>query len=217
MVDALDNIPFPKHDFVPQRHQLVLHVVSKSCHQMHPIGKERIEQLGRDVSSVGKKFPVNSLTQYCPDLRVSVIHVSSCKTEHYNLPSVVADKMQLEAVAPSHRALTVCGKAGKNLVGISAQVMANRYHGRVHKGNACAPAERMEVQKKHHLKEHPAFQFHKAVVGYRIWKGTPKMNPDEVEVVVFEVVKRAKVEHNKNGYNLAVGHAGRTPAADFPL
>jgi hypothetical protein len=40
----------------------------------------------------------------------------------------------------------------------------------------------VEVQEEHHLEEHPALQFNKAIVGHRIRKVTLEMDTDEVQV-----------------------------------
>ena len=165
---------------------------------MYSVGKERIKQVGRDISPVSKEFPVDSLAEHSPYLRIPVIHVGPCKTEHYDLSPVVADEVQFESVAPSHRPLPVSGKTGENLVGIPAQVVAYGYHGGVHKCDACAASKRVEVQEEHHLEEHPALQFHKAIVGHRIRKVTLEMDTDEVQVVVLEIVECAEMEHNQN-------------------
>ena len=116
---------------------------------MYPISKERLEQTGRDVSSVSKEFSVNSLAKYRPNFRVPVIHVGYCETEHYNLSPLIAYEMQLETVTPAHRPLPVSGKAAKHFVGIPAQVVAHRYHGGVYKSDSCAPSERVKVQEEH--------------------------------------------------------------------
>jgi len=121
--------------------------------------------------------------------------------------------MQLESVAPSHRPLPVSGQSGEYLVGIPAQIVAYGYHGGVHEGDASAPPEGVEVQEEHHLEEHPALQFHKAIVGHRIRKVTLEMDTDEVQVVVLEIVECAEMEHNQNRHNLTVGHAGSTSSA----
>ena len=120
-------------------------------------------------------------------------------------------------MAPSHRPFTVSGKTGEYLVGIPAQVVAYGYHGGVHESYACASSERVEVQEEHHLEEHPALQFHEAVVGHRIREITPEMGTDEMQVVVLEVIKRTEVKHNQNSHNLAVGHAGSTTAASLTV
>ena len=155
---------------------------------MYSVGKERIKQVGRDISPVSKELPVNSLAEHSPYLRIPVIHVGPCKTEHYDLSSVVADEMQFEPVTPSHRPLPVSGKTGENLVGIP--------HGGVHEGDASAPPEGVEVQEEHHLEEHPALQFHETVVGHRIREVTPEVDTDKVQIVVLEIVEGTKMEHN---------------------
>ena len=106
--------------------------------------------------------------------------------------------MQFESVAPSHRPLPVSGKTGKNLFGIPAQVVAYGYHGGVHEGDASTAPEGVEVQEEHHLEEHPALQFHEAVVGHRIREVTLEVDADEVQVVVLEIVECAEMEHNQN-------------------
>ena len=97
--------------------------------------------------------------------------------------------MQFEPVTPSHRPLPVSGQPCENLVGIPAQVVAYGYHGGVHEGDANAPPEGVEVQEEHHLEEHPALQFHKAIVGHRIRKVTLEMDTDKVQVVVLKTDK----------------------------
>ena len=121
---------------------------------------------------ISKEFSVNSLAKYRPHLRTPVIHVGSCETEHYNLSPLIAYEMQLEAVTPAHRPLPVSGKAVKHFVGKPAQVVAHGNHGGVYKSDSYAPSERVKVQEEHLLEENSALQFHKAVVGDRIWEVT---------------------------------------------
>lgn len=216
MVNALDDIPFSMHNLVPQWHQLVLHVASDSIHQMYPVGKERIEQVG-EMYPISKESPVYSHTEHRPDLRGLVTHIGSCKTEHDNLSSVIADEVEFEAMTPFHCPLPSSSKAGEHLVGISAQVAAYGYHGRVYKCDAYASPDRVEVQEEQHLEERPALQFHEVFVGHRIREITLEVNPNEMQVVVLEIVESAKVRHDQNRHNLAVGHSGCTSAASLAL
>ena len=43
------------------------------------------------------------------------------------------------------------------------------------------------------------------------------MKFDEMQVVMLEIVKSAKMEHDENCHNLAIGHTRRTPSADLAL
>ena len=43
------------------------------------------------------------------------------------------------------------------------------------------------------------------------------MKLDEMQVVMLEIVKSAKMEHDENRHNLAIGHTRRTSPADLAL
>ena len=99
-----------------------------------------------------------------PYFRILVIHVSSCKTEHYNLSPIIAYEMQFKTVTPAHRPLSVSSKTGKYFVGIPAQVVAYGIHSGVYKSDFCAPSEIVNVQEEHQFEENSTLQFHKSVV-----------------------------------------------------
>ena len=128
VVDGLNDAPFAKHDFVPHGHEPVLHVRPNASNQMCAVLKEHVEELRREISPVGEKFPIECLCQDSPDLRVPVVHVGPREAERDDLAPVVTDKVQLEAVAPSHRPLAVSGQSSEHLVGIAPQVVAHRHH-----------------------------------------------------------------------------------------
>lgn len=131
---------------------------------MYAVLEEHLKEPRRDVPHVSKEFPVDGLCQDSPDLRIPVVHIGSRKAECDDLSSVVADKMQLEAVAPAHRPLSVSGQSLGHLVGIAAQVVADGDHRGVHEADARTAAEGGEVQEEHHLEENTALQLHKAIV-----------------------------------------------------
>ena len=204
VVDSLDNASLSQHDFVPHGHEPVLHVRPDSRHQVYPVLKEHLEQSRRDVSPVCKEFAVEGLCQDGPDLRIPVVHVGSCEAERDDLSPVIADKMQLEAVTPSHRPLPVCGQSLEDLVGITAQIVADGNHRGVHETDARTASEGGEIQEEHHLEEHTALQLHKAIVGHSIWEIGLQMLTDEEQVVVLEVPEGTELEHDQNGHDLAV-------------
>lgn len=164
VVDALDDVPFAEHDFVPEGHELVLHVGLDSVHQVYALAEEALEEFLLDVSPVGEHFPIEFLDEYTPHLRVSVVHVRPCETERYALPQVVAHNVQLEAVAPSHRTLAVGGETDENLVETPPHVVAHGYHRAVHEGDIRAFPEGHEPHEEHHGQEHAGHQLHEAVV-----------------------------------------------------
>ena len=66
--------------------------------KLYPVGKERIEQVERDVSPVSKEFPVYPLAEHIPCLLGPVIHVGLCMTKHYDLSLFITDEVQFETV-----------------------------------------------------------------------------------------------------------------------
>ena len=96
VVDALNDIPFAQHDFVPKRHQSVFHVGLYSCHYMDSVFEKSLEKPWRDISPIGKEPSVQFLCQHIPYFRIPVVHISSCEAEGYDFPTVIAGEMQLE-------------------------------------------------------------------------------------------------------------------------
>ena len=57
-VDAFDDIPFPQHDFVPHRHQLVAHVGLQPVDKVDTLIEEHHKKALAAISSVRKDLPV---------------------------------------------------------------------------------------------------------------------------------------------------------------
>ena len=204
VIDGLYDTPLAQHDFVPHGHELVLHVGSDARDQVYAILEEHVKELGRDVSPVSKQFTVEPFCQDSPHLWIPVVHMGACETEGYDLSPVVADKVQLETVTPSHRSLSVSGQPLEHLVGIASQVVAYGNHRGVHETDARAFAEGGEVEEEHHREEHPALQLYEAVVGHGIGEIRPQVLSDIEQVVVLEVAERTELERYQNGHDLTL-------------
>ena len=205
VINAFDDISLAQHDFVPKRHQLVLHIGLYSCYYMDSILEKSLEKPWRDISPVGKEPSVQFLCQYIPYFRIPVVHISSCEAEGYDFPTVIAGEMQLEAVTPAHCPFPICSHALENLVGIPPQVVADRNHCAVHKADAGTSAESVKPKEKHQFEEHTAFQFHEPVVRYRIGKFTAQVYLDIVKVIMLEVGKCPEMEHYQDGHDFTIG------------
>ena len=164
VVNALDNISFAEHNFIPHGHEPVLHVGLESVYEVYALVEERFEEFFLDIPPVCKDLPVKFLGEDLPYPFVPVVHVRPCQAEGYDVSGIVAQQMQLEAVAPSHRAFPVFGQTCENLVHIPPDIVAHGNHGAVHKRDAGTFAEGVQLHEKHHQKEHPRHQFDKAVV-----------------------------------------------------
>ena len=212
VVYTLYDIAFAKQYLVPQRHKLVLHVGLYACYEVYTIVEEPL----RDVSSVGEEPAVQILCQHFPHLWVAVVGVGRGEAESDDFGLVVADEVQLEPVAPSHRPFAVGGKTTEHLVHVSPDVVTDGYHGGIHVAHAVAPAEGTHFQEEHHDEKHAAFQLHETVVRNRRWEEILADAEDIVDVKMLETLVASKVEHQLHGHNLAVGHRGLAAATLLP-
>ena len=188
VVDALDDIAFAQHYLVPQRHEPVLHVGLYAGDEVYAVFEEVVEEPLRDVSAVGEQPTVQILSQHFPHLGVSVVSVSRGEAEGDDFRLVVADEVQLEPVAPTHRPLSVVGKPIEHLVHVSPDVVADRYHGGVHVAHAVASAERAHFQEEHHDEEHAALQLHEPVVRHCRGEKVLAAAKDVVDVEMLETL-----------------------------
>ena len=125
--------------------------------------------------------------------------------------------MQLETVAPAHRALAIGGHPLEDLVGVAAQVVAHGNHGAIHERDACAGSEGPEVEEEHHVEEHAALQFYKAVIGHCGGELAGQMDFDVVQIEVLEAAERAEVVEQQYRHDLAVRHARLAVASAHPI
>ena len=115
LVDAFDDVPLAQH-------QPVLHVGLQSEDKVYPV-----EEFFLYVAPVGEHLPVEVLCEHAPHAPVPVVHVGRRQAEGDDVARVVAEQVQLEAVAPSHRALAVLGNAREHLVETFPDIVAHRY------------------------------------------------------------------------------------------
>lgn len=120
--------------------------------------------------------------------------------------------MQLEAVAPSHRALPVSGNSGEHPVGVPAQVVAHGYHRAVDERYSAATPEGAKAHENEHLHEHARHQLDEPVVGQGIGKTVCNVLPYEKQVIVLEVAECAEMEIYEYGHYLAFRHTAWTLA-----
>lgn len=92
-VNTLNDVPFSEHDFVPHGHESVLHFGFQSVYEMYSLVKEMLEEFLLDIASVCKHFSIEYLGEDRPHSIVPVIDIRPCKTEGYNLSSIVAQQV----------------------------------------------------------------------------------------------------------------------------
>jgi len=108
--------------------------------------------------------------------------------------------MQFESMTPSHSALTVLGKTGKDLVEIPSYIVTYRNHRTVNERYTCTFAEGIEFHEQHHLKEHTGHEFYKTIVGYGCEKITLQITFDIVNIIIIESPVCAEMIAYHNGH-----------------
>ena len=93
-----------------------------------------------------------------------------CKYKRYYLASVIARKVELKAMAPTHCSFSVSGNSLEYLIDISPEIMAYGYHCGINECYAGTSSESSQIKKEHEQEEHSAFQLHKAVVRHSFLK-----------------------------------------------
>ena len=194
IVDGFDDVSLAQHHPVIERYQLVFHVHTQSSHQLHAILKEKVKQLLRYVTFVFEQLAIQSFGENLEYFRVFVADICACKYKGYNLASVIACKMQFEAVTPAHRSFPIGGESLEYLIGVSPEIMAHWNHRRINKGYAGTLSERTQIKKEHELEEHSAFQLHKAVVRHGFRKIRLYRTLNEEQVVVLEIAECTEME-----------------------
>ncbi len=134
--------------------------------------KERLEEFILYISPVGENLSVKMLGKHAPYPVITIVNVSPCQTESYDLSRVVADKVQLEAVAPSNHAFSIFYKTGKHLVKMSPEVMAHWNHCTVYESNAGTPSKRIYAHELHQFIEYAWHKLNKAITRNCLQKTT---------------------------------------------
>ena len=145
----------------------------------------------------------HQLSKNLEHIRVLVADICTSKYKRYYLASVIARKVELEAMAPTHCSFSVSGNSLEYLIGISPEIMAYAYHRGINKGYAGTSSESSQIKEEHELEEHAAFQLHKAVVRHGFRKIRLHRTLDEEQVVVLEITECTKIQ--QNGHDFTVG------------
>ena len=116
VVNCFDNVSLAQHHSVIERHQLVFHVYAQPSHQLYSILKEEVKQLLRNIAFVSEQLAVQSFSKNLEHIRVLVADICTSKYKHYYLASVIARKVELKAMAPTHCSFSVSGNSLEYLI-----------------------------------------------------------------------------------------------------
>ena len=131
---------------------------------MYAALKERLEEFLLYISPVGEDLSIKMFGKHTPYPVITIVDVSRCQTESYDFSGVVADEVQLEAVAPFYRAFSIFCKTGKHLVEMPPEVMEHGNHCTVYESNAGTPSERIYAHEQHQFIEYAWHKLNKAII-----------------------------------------------------
>ena len=131
-------------------------------------------------------------------------HNCTSKYKRYYLASVIARKVELKAMAPTHCPFSVSGNFLEYLIGISPEIMAYGYHRGINECYAVTSSESSQIKKEHELEEHAAFQLHKAVVRHGFRKIRLHRTLNEEQVVVLEIAECTEMEIQQDSHYFTV-------------
>ena len=100
---------------------------------------------------------------WCLRCSILAMPLACCQT-------VIARKVELKAMTPTHSFFSVSGNSLEHLIGISPKIMAYGYHCGINECYAGTSSESSQIKEEHELEEHAAFQLHKAVVRHSFRK-----------------------------------------------
>ena len=149
-----------------------------------------------------------SFSENLEHIRILVADICACKDKGYYLASVIARKVELKAMAPTHCSFSVSSNSLEYLIGISPEIMAYGYHRGINECYAGTSSESSQIKKEHQLEEHATFQLHKAVIRHGLRKIRLHRTLDEEQVVVFKIAECTEMEIQQNSHDFAVRQRG---------
>ena len=131
---------------------------------MNSLIEKCFKQGFRDIFSVDGQFSKKFFCEELQCFRIAVVNIPRCQTKKEQFSFVVVDKVQFEAVKPTHRVFSAFVNVLEHPVSINAFVVAHSYFCAVDKGNSGTFAETDGIQKEHHRYENTTFDLHKTIV-----------------------------------------------------
>ena len=146
------------------------------------------------IAFVSKHLAIQTFSKNLEHIWVLVADICTSKYKRYYLASVIARKVELKAMTPTHSSFSVSGNSLEYLIGISPKIMAYGYHRGINECYAGTSSESPQIKEEHELEEHAAFQLHKAVVRHSFRKIRLHRTLNEEQVVVLEIAECTEME-----------------------
>src|SRR5947209_7501903 len=124
LADAFDQRPLAQQQFVPEGQQFIPPIAFQFRDELDPGSPELLKQFLANITAVTEQFAPESLSQI--RYRHPIIHITGCETQGEQVPLVMDDEVQLEAVEPTHAVFASLGIVSKHVMVVDAAIMADR-------------------------------------------------------------------------------------------
>src|SRR5262245_3421517 len=121
VVNSLNQRPLAEHQFIPEPHEPILHILADFGQECEALRKEDIVQGLGNIPPVAKELTKQPLGER--GHRFSVVNMPWCQAKGQEFSLVIDHQMELEAVEPAYRRLAPCGPTGKDPVGLNPAIM----------------------------------------------------------------------------------------------
>ena len=132
--------------------------------------------------------------------------IALCECETQQFASLVADKMQLKAIEPSHRAATSLGKTSKNFMLADSLIFAHTQRRAVHEAYACAFTTKLCSEKCEQGQQAYLLKLSEPIVRNHFWEHIFHIATHFVEVEMLETSVVRRMEQNHNQHDLRHRH-----------
>ena len=205
VVDSLNQSPLAQKDSVRYGHDLALHIALQLRYQLDAVHKEFGEELLTDIPLVSDQFAEDLFDERFVTQGLAVIDIARREHEVQEIALLVADKMQFEAVEPSHRALAALSKSSEHLVDMDSLITADTQGSTVHETDSCAASQAAPLHEEDKGNCHLPLQLDEPVIGNGMGEQIVHVIANLIYVEMLQALVSAQMEQNHNGYDLGIG------------
>ena len=98
------------------------------------------------IAFVSEQLAIQTFSKNLEYIRILIADIGTSKYKCYFLASVIARKVEFEAMAPAHCSLSVSGNSLEHLVGVSPEIVAYGYHRRIDECYADTSSESSQIK-----------------------------------------------------------------------
>src|SRR4051794_23578031 len=131
--DTFHQPAFVQEQFVPERQQLVFPVALPLGNPLYPRLRQAFEPFLAEIATIPEQLAPEPCGEIWPG--DAIIHITGREAESQQGPFIVHNEVQLEAIEPTHAALSALCRASKYLMTIDAPIVTDGQRQAIDKSN----------------------------------------------------------------------------------